>query len=114
MDKHTPGPWGWGSFARLLVVPIVDGQPDKHSAIADLGEAIFPYDKTPESEEAYANATLIAAAPELLAALEASLAAMELAVHFRKTGQGRPPEQTCMDEILQAHAAIAKAKGEAA
>lgn len=34
------------------------------------------------------------------------LAAMKMAVHFRKTGQGRPPEQTCLHEIEELEAML--------
>lgn len=65
--KHTPGPWCFGTFHRLLVVPMVNGVPDKHHVIADIGEGAIPYT---DAAEDYANAALIAASPELLEALE--------------------------------------------
>jgi hypothetical protein len=34
------------------------------------------------------------------------LTAMESAIHFRETGQGRPPEQTCMAEVEELRAML--------
>lgn len=65
--KHTPGPWAFGSFGNLLVIPVIDGQPCKYGPICDLGPQHFPSDT-----EAYANASLIATAPELLSELQAA------------------------------------------
>ena len=53
----TPGEWCFGSFGRLLVVPMIADNPDKHSPICDLGEQHFP-----SHTEPYANAAYIAAA----------------------------------------------------
>jgi hypothetical protein len=100
MSKHTPGPWGfdpdnWGqSFKAGWGILALDED----------GCALRPayihverngYD---HHEEAEANARLIAAAPELLEALKAKLAAR---VHN---------ERVKADEM--ARAAIAKATGE--
>ena len=59
---HTPGPWAYGSFGRLLVVQMVNGLPDKHSPVCDLGQQVFPS----AGRKDYADAALIAAAPTLL------------------------------------------------
>ena len=60
MSAHSPGPWTWRYFKETLIVNVVDG----------VGEEVItfmPYaDKGWISE---ADARLVAAAPELLAAL---------------------------------------------
>jgi len=56
-NSATPGPWGFGSFGRILVVPYHEGHPDKHSPICDLGEQHFPSDG-----QEYKDAAFIAAA----------------------------------------------------
>lgn len=48
----------------------------------------------------------------LIQAGEASVRAMRHAVHFRETGLGRPPEQTCVLEIDAMEAALALASAE--
>ena len=45
-----------------------------------------------------------------LEALEAAHNSMRQVVHFRETGQGRPPEQTCLAEIELTSAAITAIK----
>jgi len=67
--KHTPGPWEWGDlpggrFTNELVVRPA-GEFPHGEWIADVGSR---YD-----DERRANAALIAAAPDLLAAAQAAL-----------------------------------------
>lgn len=89
--KHTPGPWATHLVDETVVVIPRRPLPQQismlgHSEVAD--------------DEDYANARLIAAAPELLAALEGLLAVSV---------------DTTSDELLAmmaARAAIATAKGE--
>jgi phosphoribosylcarboxyaminoimidazole (NCAIR) mutase len=83
MSKHTPGPW----YQHRETVQAPNG-----TLVATLANA---------NGTCNANAALIAAAPELLAALEA----LNLAVC--KAGYGN----TGMPELTQAWAAIAKATG---
>lgn len=88
--KHTPGPWvlfGDGELRQLIIMPA--GRPGEIAAVQ------FPTD-TSRDAEYDANAHLIAAAPELLAALKAVVAVAD-----RRT-----------DEFDAARAAIAKATGE--
>ncbi|WP_238908144.1 hypothetical protein [Achromobacter ruhlandii] len=105
--KHTPGPWSTHLVDSTVVVIPRRPFPQQistlgHSEVAD--------------EEDYANARLIAAAPELLAALEDCQTALEWAIE-----QGGGPD--CEHEagvcfcnennaLNYARAAIAKAKGE--
>lgn len=91
MSGHTPGPWTVGISADngIHCVDCEDVE------ICEVWGAVR--DKV-ETEESAANARLIAAAPELLEALETAAEALEAAEFFEKAAMAR--------------AAIAKAKGE--
>jgi len=93
MSKHTPGPWRTTGLnvrsGDALVAVIVDHWADE---------------KTPEPEKE-ANARLIAAAPDLLDALKTMVMAFH--TYAPKTDGA---EYNC---VIEAHAAITKAKGEA-
>ena len=103
MSEHTPGPWvlkparsivgGWAVWAEY--------EPGKHCQVADIEPWPNDPDTAPESE---ANARLIAAAPDLLAACEALIDADSYDL------------KSLLDDALpaiieQARVAIAKAKG---
>lgn len=99
MSKHTPGPWE------------VDRNSTHAGAIANIfhclgNDWVEVWSKEwPDSEEIQeANARLIAAAPELLLALEMSIDALR----ERAEGYGEPDHA---DDLKRALAAIAKAKG---
>ena len=88
--KHTPGPW-----TRNRAINTVDM--GRYSVICPFGA-----DSKKHVSEIEANMRIIAAAPDLLAALDAIVKMIG-----QYSGQGR------MDtEISAARAAIAKAKGE--
>jgi hypothetical protein len=99
MSKHTPGPWGYfchhpeGSW-HIGASPTTYAKGDP--TIANLGQI----------GDQGANARLIAAAPELLEALEAMLS------HTADLDpmQGYRPEED-FSAVKQARAAIAKAEG---
>jgi hypothetical protein len=104
MSKHTPGPWHYAECQ--MGTPFVDTE-----SVGDLLAAALPLD------EEKANARLIAAAPDLLAALE------DMIGHCQGcNGKGRcygpvpgspgsyASNQPCQD-CSDARAAIAKAKG---
>lgn len=119
--KHTPGPWRLGTDAQgpcMVLHPTREGV-----AIANLGASFLPANgyhddwmiyredgklDVPASDariaERNANANLIAAAPELFAALQAMLAAGEY--HYRMTGW---PARFHNGALGRARAAIAKA-----
>jgi hypothetical protein len=102
MSKHTPGPWKAETFAgRINVWPVTRRKPN--------GTAIA-YECSKD------DARLIAAAPELLAALRpfANLADWpELTAAF--AAQVLPHErQPLLDAFANARALIAKATGETA
>jgi hypothetical protein len=86
MAKHTPGPWFLDDDGRIFDTP------DRGQLVAEVATA-DPAE--PPAEEDVANARLIAAAPDLLAALE-----KVVAISDRKH-----------DAWDEARAAIAKAEG---
>ena len=93
MSKHTPGPWE--------VVELVDGYdircPESRCRIATASDPEAAWGAIGREEDA----CLIAAAPELLEALEQ-------VVSFVDAGQGT----WTVEEQQKARAAIAKSKGE--
>lgn len=97
MSKHTAGPWyivqeEFGERRRLVGnIPVVRMSGPCDAAVISLGC---------QRQELEANAALIAAAPDLLAALEA------IQQQWANTGG------VSGDAISQARAAIAKAKGQ--
>ena len=119
---HTPGPWDWepeGDGENCASEPYVYAQNVDHR---DGSQPIIALCYVPTSlenryygvdvdSEEVDNARLIAAAPELLEALEAvELLARDLLL---KIDGGKSERNGCLPcEISQARAAIAKAKGE--
>ena len=99
-SKHTPGPWEAhypeGSNGYWYIEP--DSRPNGTGRIATAYHADTP-------EQVASNARLIAAAPDLLVALE------ELYTHHAYKD---PEAQKALDTpvMAKARAAIAKAKGE--
>ena len=117
-QQHTPGPWRWhmaGGYAMLVSGPLWDvdpWNPQMSGQIADDGSAGGEYRVILDPNSP--NGKLIAAAPELLAALEGLLATED-----SDSGDC----QWCTEEVegdqcnnpdcpgFKAFAAIAKAKG---
>lgn len=103
MKKHTPGPW----FVKRDGLTITEG-------LRSDSDNFFPFEIAKVADGSNtdrANALLIAAAPELLAALKAVLT-MEINGHQL---QDRLQFSTAGREILEkSRAAIAKATGDAA
>ena len=93
--KHTPGPW---QISKKSIDAVVT---DAGNYVADCGLSIVIPD-----DEQRANARLIAAAPDMLEALE-EIARLPIA---RTYPDGPCIEQADMDMVL---AAIQKAKGKA-
>ena len=88
MSKHTQGPWHWVEADSDIIRSIYEVNDGNENTIADCGIS-------------FANARLIAAAPELLAALE------------RIIEYHVPKINPLLDaSILSAQSAINKAKGE--
>jgi hypothetical protein len=94
-QKHTKGPWG-RNIAPAWKYPIIFAGRSTHVAK-------IITDELPESEQE-ANACLIAAAPELLSALESMVCLYEIMNARNPYTDSRP---------LEALAAIAKAEGKA-
>ena len=93
MSKHTPGPWGISPIKKYAH----DG-PGIYPKGADLPVAVVRSILRKE-EERQANARLIAAAPDMLEALELAVDGLEPGFPFRS-----------IKAFEKMHAAIAKAK----
>ena len=104
MSEHTKGPWIWNGGYLISYIP------DKFSAggyqdfeiIADDGSAHGEYSATLDPDSA--DARLIAAAPDLLEALEGVLSWHDDADNLHKPLEVRAA-------YMRARAAIARAKG---
>ncbi len=95
---HTPGPWvAWRATMRAMIAEISATRGEKIWTIAHV-------DEVDGGDIDAANARLIAAAPDLLAALETVAPILES--HFAKSAKG--VDGTFLDEV---RAAIAKARG---
>lgn len=98
MSAHTPGPW------RLVEWTA----PDDYGWSIKIGDAPHRLEVSAWSASSEADAHLIAAAPELLEALERLADTTQgLDVTFRSAAE----ESTAEDALGQARAAIAKARG---
>lgn len=90
---HTPGPWKYE--AGFVLIP----DPKGEYVEAEIDEQLLAHGGA-ELEECKANARLIAAAPELLAALQSLFFAVDHLEHIRP-------------QLNKADAALAKAEGSA-
>lgn len=100
MSEHTPGPWhtGDGTMGRRIVYDA------RGMAIAD---AKLFHGKRASGED-FANARLIAAAPDLLLALQMAMPALDSV----RAQFPRHPSDDSIDVVAAARAAIRKATGE--
>lgn len=100
MNKHTPGPWKFRDASEAFKTNpfsvYIQGRGVHSAAIANI-----PRKQTIPEEEARANALLIAAAPDLLAALQGLL----------KGIFDGPDEANAAMLVAQARDAITKATG---
>jgi len=94
MSEHTPGPWSWQKAAEPNGI--------HHNALIHPNTEVILYEKPTHQSCARANARLIAAAPDLLAACESALIAL-------KTGSPKWKDTA----IADLDRAIAKAEKEA-
>lgn len=100
MSQHTPAPWEFSDMSGLTM----DDEPYASAHVGANGEIIAMLgDDYEKRDTVVANARLIAATPELLDALEAMLAEMQV----WESELGEHPAAT------KARAVLAKAKGEA-
>ena len=110
MNTHTPGPWSPHGLAVYTDAKLPHWISGRDARLRLIGMSVdhegFDYEavqfNAPGYDEAAANAALIAAAPELLAALEDVLGYGEDCAADRDERPG------CLE---RARAAIAKAKG---
>lgn len=109
MSGHTPGPWvvkfqpmKWKYGSLISEQWVIKGPNNKHSPVALV--KVAGYGPGPSKAVRKANATLIAAAPDMLEALEGMV---EMATHHMMEPEER------RDILSNARAAIAKAKGQA-
>lgn len=93
-ESHTPGPWKATNSACIWAV-FATTRPLGDSRLCDFGS----------DDESKANAHLIAAAPDLLEAMERLLRCLSWIQH---------PTGLTLDAMEQAKATVAKAKGEGA
>lgn len=82
-EAATPGPWAFGTFHRLLVVPFWKGVPDKRNPIADfgLGDISWTGDKQAHHNAVFvasANPTTTIALLDALEAAQAEIAALRM------------------------------------
>lgn len=99
MTQHTPGPWTIANYPHAVVVQMESRKKTAYGASRYAAIGGFDRSDPEQMAEALANACLIAAAPDLLAALQAMRARCAVADPFT---------------VAQADAAIAKATGGAA
>ncbi len=110
MSKHTPGPWRFSDNTKWWKTnPFSVTVPKK--GVHGTAVANIPARATISMEEAQANARLIAAAPDLLEALD-SLAryADTCELFIKETHPGKAA--ALRERVTNARAAIAKATGE--
>ncbi len=106
---HTPGPWEVaGELSHLRVNRYNSENPNACDGIRQIALVTQGDYEIPHYGEAEANARLIAAAPELLAALDELLASYVSLVNSGDAGSWNPETDA---EVKAARAAIAKAKG---
>jgi hypothetical protein len=120
MSKHTQGPWKvkfqdtiWGrapNWEHTHSHWVIKGPDKKHSPVALIRDA--GYGMGPSMAVRKANATLIAAAPDLLAALEAVIEDLEGGIaQADEEGASQDWLEDANNRLDAAKAAIAKATG---
>jgi hypothetical protein len=109
MSKHTPGPWTVYEFktkdtdsggAETHIMCYANDDGEEGASLANVNR--WTYGDDPPTEESAANAHLIAAAPDLLAALRRLVEVNDMSC------------TPCKADIRAAREAITKAKGGAA
>ena len=114
MRAHTPGPWGLAQYAKGAALPIPFIEHKTIAVFSDgarQGDVAYMQHGLWGDDQALANARLIAAAPELLEALQELVAEWD-ARHAAEDHRSGYTLDTA--GIAMARAAIAKATGEAA
>ena len=101
--KHTPGPWKLRSVGRDVLAIVAHPQHDHYEV--EVSRSVTNIPGLAEGEEWSANARLIAAAPEMLEALE------DIVEQWETTRQRVPADLSDSIRVF-AQAAIRKARGE--
>ena len=104
--QHTPGPWNVAQHDHGIVVCTESAKKSKHGASRYAAIGGFDRGDPEQLQEALANARLIAAAPDMLAALH-GFVEKELTVGQRYTNEG----QAMLDAIGKALGHNAEVKG---
>jgi hypothetical protein len=102
-EKFTPGPWKVFTSPHGLKIGI--GRETTGEGVADCGFGLWGGD----SPEAFANARLIASAPELYEAAKLALATAESWIHDQLDGTGMVDE--ALAKLEPVRAALLKASG---
>jgi hypothetical protein len=95
--EHTPGPWKVDEVWSLIMGPNGEEVAAVHSGVSHPTRA--------NRNTAHANARLIAAAPDMLAALQEALKSLEYAAMVLEA----PEKSAFRENIVDARAAIEKA-----
>lgn len=104
--KHTPGPWRISRTSGMEI--FINQDYDQPNRVPGYFAEVRRF--TSDHEQVDANARLIAAAPELLEALEQLVSDYERGIHVEFGGSPWLKEK--LEELDYARAAIAKALGE--
>lgn len=110
-SQHTPSPWTINGFTRI------EGD-NKLIAQIQLPQNTSFSSKEPSQKEAEANAYLIAAAPELLEALELAEQQLQIAYEIENNAHGHdtldlsPRGEKLLRALVRTKQAIANARGE--
>jgi hypothetical protein len=106
-SKHTPGPWRQGAYLELVMAG--------NTAVAEVYVDGCRHPGSDEefiaSEEANANAALIAAAPDMYEALRHAASSYHHPKCKAKGDYAGNPELYCTCHVQKARAALAKAEG---
>lgn len=111
--QHTPGPWSYQGIGPVFDVTAQAGRTAKYIGhfIARLPATIAGFEPIPEDARE-ANARLIAAAPDLLAAAELSLRNIESLIYgLPITAENTVQHQSLLAWAETVRAAIKKATG---
>ena len=102
--QHTPGPWLVETRKHVYAIKDTKGQDLTYQDTEPQTDGGSVTSRGRSENETLANAHLIAAAPELLSALETCVSELNQIAFIQK-------DKLAAEAIQKAHAAIAKAKG---
>lgn len=108
---HTPGPWLVG-ISGNNAIHCVDARRPEDDELIEICEVWGTYKDTEETDVSHANARLIAAAPELLEALEECASDLEAEIEARRGAVLERTMERDLATVARARAIIAKATGQ--